>query len=153
MSRGNLPKVQAMPDHTDFTLEQVLAAVEKGITTYGTARALGCHPDTIRRYSRRWKSVADALQGKRRELVDLAELGLRGAVLSGQPWAITFALRTLGRETYGDKLQVEFINSPEWKEMRMQIINILRPYPEALRELADKLPDGETKQLGEHPGT
>ena len=80
------------------SLEQTLAAVEKGVTVYGTAKVLGCHPDSIRRYARRWKAVDDALKDKRRELVDLAELGLRGAVIKQQPWAIAFALRTwLGR--------------------------------------------------------
>lgn len=142
-----------MPDHPDYTLNQALAAVEKGITIIGTAKVLGCHPDTIRRYARRWKSVADALEVKRLEMVDLAEMGLRGAVLRGEPWAVTFALKTLGKEIYGDKLTVEFINSPEWKEMKTLIINILRPYPEALTALAEKLPDGETKRLGEHSGT
>jgi len=83
---------------TKHTLEQVLAAIDKGCTRTGAAKVLGCTPETVYNYSKRWKSVYDALHNKRRELVDLAEMGLRSAVLRGEPWAVTFALRTLGKE-------------------------------------------------------
>jgi len=81
-----------------YDAEVLLAAVEKGVTRTGTARVLGCSYMTIVRYAKRYKSVEEALDIKRRELVDLAEMGLRGAVLREEPWAIAFALKTLGKD-------------------------------------------------------
>lgn len=143
--RSKTHKIQHMNNSTKRTLPEVLQAVERGITVTGTARILGVDPMTVRSYAKRWKSVADAIQAKRVELVDLSEMGLRGAVLKGEPWAITFALRTLGRETYGDRLQVEFLNSPEWIEMRTLIVNVLRPHPDALQALMEHLPVKDDK--------
>lgn len=80
------------------TLDQALEAVEKGITKTGAARVLGVTRQTIENYCHRWKTVADAFSSKRKELVDLSEMGLRGAVLRSEPWAIAFALRTLGKD-------------------------------------------------------
>lgn len=84
--------------HPKRSLEEVLAAIEKGITASGTARVLGVHRHTVLAYRKRWKSVDEALEGQRKELVDLAEMALRGAVLRQEPWAVTFALRTLGKD-------------------------------------------------------
>jgi predicted transcriptional regulator len=92
---------------TKHSLEQVLEAIEKGITRTGTAKVLGCTPETVYNYAKRWKTVNDALHSKRRELVDLAEMGLRGAVLAREPWAVTFTLRTLGKdEGYTERHEV-----------------------------------------------
>lgn len=88
-----------MSEHpTKHSLATVLDAVEKGITRVGAAKVLGVSTDTVVNYCKRWKAVDDAFRLKRRELVDLSEMGLRGAVLRGEPWAITFALRTLGKD-------------------------------------------------------
>jgi hypothetical protein len=87
-------------------LPTVLEAVEKGITITGTAKVLGVTTQTVRNYRARWKAVDAALMQKRRELIDLSEMALRGAVLRGEPWAVTFALRTLGRDDgYGDRIE------------------------------------------------
>lgn len=83
------------PDHT---LSQALEAAEKGITKMGAARVLGVSRRTILRYCKRWATLAEVFEDKKGELVDLSEMGLRGAVLRGEPWAITFALRTLGKD-------------------------------------------------------
>jgi hypothetical protein len=50
------------------------------------------------RYCRRWASVAAAIEDERNSLVDLGELGLRKHLQDSQPWAIAFALRTLGKD-------------------------------------------------------
>src|SRR5574340_1550879 len=118
-----------MPERTKHNLETVLEAIERGVTVTGTARVLQVSRTTVDKYRKRWKSVDAAILAKRHELVDLAEMGLRVAVVKGEGWAVTFALRTLAKEVYGDKLQVEFLNSPEWIEMRTLIINVLRPHP------------------------
>lgn len=61
------------------------------------ARRLNCSPEIIYRRMRKDPSVADAVRSAREELVDLAEMQLRSAVLSGKPWAVTLVLKTLGR--------------------------------------------------------
>ena len=96
----------AKPQYVRHTLEQVIEAIDKGITKAGTARVLGVTRQTVSNYCKRWKTVADAFYDKRVELVDLSEMGLRGAVLRGEPWAIAFALRTLGKnEGYTERIE------------------------------------------------
>jgi hypothetical protein len=87
MSRG--------PQHT---LEEVISAVERGHTIKGTAQVLGCRTRVIRGYAKRWASVQEALEAERNDIVDLAEIGLRKHVLDSQPWAIAYALSTLGKD-------------------------------------------------------
>lgn len=79
-----------------FTYVEVIDAVKKGRTPTGAAALLKCHPDTIRNYARRYRSVKDALESEREGLIDLAELGLRAALLREEAWAVAFTLRTLG---------------------------------------------------------
>ena len=88
------------------TLEEALKAVEEGKTRYGAARRLGCPYQTIDNYRKRWKSVDDAIKTKRTEMVDMAEMGVRGAVIKGQPWAIAFALKTLAKDDYSERQEV-----------------------------------------------
>ena len=89
-----------------FTAEQVIAAIEKGITPFGAAQELKCHPDTVRNYGDRYPTVKRALLSKRKELVDLAEMGLRRAILNGEAWAIPFCLRTLARDIYAERHEI-----------------------------------------------
>ncbi len=81
-----------------FTTEQVIEAIHRGYTPTGAASVLGCHPETIRRYAAKYSTVRRALIEERKAIVDLAEIGLRGAVLAKEPWAIAFALKTLGKD-------------------------------------------------------
>ena len=82
-----------------YTPDEVIRAIrETRGTLYLAARNLGCHPNTIRNYLRRYAAVRDAMETERGEAVDAAELALRQAVLQGKPWAIQFTLRTLGRD-------------------------------------------------------
>lgn len=92
-----------MPDKVHHTLDEVLAALAKGHTEAAAAHILGCSYQTILNYRKRWKAVDDAVKAHRKEMVSLAETGLRGAILNSQPWAIAFTLKTLGKdEGYGD---------------------------------------------------
>lgn len=84
--------------YTAYTLEQVLVAIETAHTKSGVSRSLGISFQTVTNYCRRWKSVEEAFRFKRREIVDLAEGALRRAVETGEPWAVTFALKTLGKD-------------------------------------------------------
>lgn len=88
-------------------LATVLEAVEKGITIAGIARTLNVTRQTVYAYRRRWKAVDDAIVGKRKELVDLAEVALRAAVINGDSWAVAFTLRMLGKdEGYSERHEV-----------------------------------------------
>lgn len=92
---------------TDHTMDAVLAAIEQGQTKLGTAKVLGVSRTTIHSYCKRWATVEKAFQDKRAELVDLAEMGFRAALLRQEPWAVTFALRTLGKdEGYSERTEV-----------------------------------------------
>lgn len=94
-------------NRTAHTISEVLAAAEQGITKTGAAKLLHCSRQTIQNYCKRWKTVANAFEDKKRELVDLAHMGLRGAVLNREPWAVAFTLKTLGKdEGYAERQEV-----------------------------------------------
>ena len=80
-----------------FKISEVIEALQHGYTPAGAARVLGCHADTIRNYAKRSKLVENELNSKRNDLVDLAELGLRKALVNYESWAIGFTLKTLGK--------------------------------------------------------
>ena len=93
------------PNAPRHKLEDVLTAVETGTTITGAARVLGVTRMTMHNYRKRWKSVDDAILAKRHELVDLAESGLRLAVIRQDPWAVTFALKTLAKDVYSERIE------------------------------------------------
>jgi hypothetical protein len=87
-----------------FSAKQVADALRatRGMT-YLAARSLGCDPDTIMNYCKRYPTVEQAKHDARGELLDVAEVKLWQAVQAGEHWAVTFALRTVGRERgYGE---------------------------------------------------
>lgn len=84
--------------HPQHDLATVLEAVERGHTITGAAKVLQVTPKTMHRYTKRWAQVAAAIRDKRNELVDLAELSLRAAVLKGEPWACALVLKTQGKD-------------------------------------------------------
>lgn len=91
-----------------FKLEQVIEAIHEGNTPSGAASILGCHPDTIRNYARRYAKVRAAILSERKSLVDIAERGLRNALLRDEAWAVTFTLKTLGKEEgYVERTETE----------------------------------------------
>lgn len=80
-----------------FTVDQVIDAIRNSQTPTGAAMRLKCHPDTIRNYAKRYPTVRDALLAERAALVDLAEMGFKSAIINKEPWALAFALKTLGK--------------------------------------------------------
>jgi hypothetical protein len=89
-----------------YTATQVADALRstRGMT-YLAAKRLGCDPNTIMAYCRRYPTVEQAKQDARGELLDVAEVKLWQAVQAGEHWAVTFALRMLGRERgFGEHL-------------------------------------------------
>jgi len=65
---------------------------------YLAARELGCSPRTVLNYARRHESVRDTIDEERGNILDLAENRLYEAIDAGEPWAICFALKTIGKQ-------------------------------------------------------
>ena len=90
-----------------YTADEVIEALKKGHTCVGAASLLQCDPETIRNYAKRYPTVMAALKGKRRELVDLAEMSLRRAIVAGEGWAVALTLKTLGKdEGYTERSEI-----------------------------------------------
>lgn len=91
-----------------YTADEIISAINRGYTALGAAQILCCDAQTIRNYAAKYPTVDKALRAKRREMVDLAEMGLRGAILRGEGWAIMSVLKTLGRDLgYGEAVEVK----------------------------------------------
>lgn len=82
-----------------YSTEQVIEALRatKGMANIA-ARHLGCHPDTVHNYCKRYPSVAAEKKHQEAELVDTATLQLWSAVQRGDLSAVFFVLKTLGRD-------------------------------------------------------
>jgi hypothetical protein len=65
---------------------------------YLAARALKVHPNTIFNYAKRHKQVQEAIDAARAEMLDVTENKLFDAISAGEPWAVTFALKNLGKD-------------------------------------------------------
>lgn len=94
-----------MPRYTDT---QIIKALQdtKGMV-YVAAQRLGCSPDTIKARlakSQKIRAVAEAERGK---MGDTAELKLIQAIQAGQPWAVTFYLKTQAKDRgYTERMEV-----------------------------------------------
>ena len=88
-----------MNAHQKYPAAKVALALTetKGMITLA-AKRLGCAPNTVRRYVREYAACRQALEDARAEMGDTAELKLYKAVTDGEPWAITFYLKTLGKD-------------------------------------------------------
>lgn len=93
-----------MSDSTNYTPKkrrtdaEIIAALKAtGGMVYLAARQLGCEPKTI--YNRRDKSKAvyDAIEQQRGELVDMAEVGLKKAIIEGNVTAMIWVTKTQGK--------------------------------------------------------
>lgn len=82
-----------------YSVELMVEAIRKnnGMITLA-ARAIGCSPNTIRKYAEKYVTVHDALNEERELLVDEAERALLKAIQRGEGWAVCFALKTLGKQ-------------------------------------------------------
>jgi len=65
---------------------------------YLAAEALGCSHQTVYNYAKRYKSVQEAIDRNRGHVIDTAEVALYRAILAGEHWAVTFALKTIGKD-------------------------------------------------------
>ena len=81
---------------------------------YLAARQLGCHPNTVFNYAKRYKSVKRAIDANRGEVVDVAELKLYEAIRAGEHWAVAFALKTIGKHRgYVERQEFQRVNEGE----------------------------------------
>jgi hypothetical protein len=81
-----------------FTPEELIEALNKSMgMIYVAARALGCHPNTVYNYAKRYKKVQAAIDQKRGEMIDTAELALWKALQNGEAWAVSLCLKTIGK--------------------------------------------------------
>ena len=91
-----------------YTAQEVIDALEKGYTCVGAGQLLGCSAETVRNYANKYPTVKAALKAKRTELVDLAEMSFRRAIVAGEGWAVALTLKTLGKdEGYVERTQNE----------------------------------------------
>jgi hypothetical protein len=71
-----------------YTAAQLIKALKetKGMV-YLAADKLGCAPNTIYNYAKRYVTVQEAIDTERGKFIDVAELALARAVQGGQGWA------------------------------------------------------------------
>lgn len=85
--------------HERFTLATVEAALRKNRGMVArAARMLRYTPQTIRNYMQRHPAIAAVVAEERELFVDVAELKLNTAVQRGEPWAVCFTLKCLGKD-------------------------------------------------------
>jgi hypothetical protein len=85
--------------HQRYTAKQVAdALIETKGMLFVAAQRLGCDPETIRNYCRRYPSVQAVRDALRGQMVDLAELKLWQSIQNGEAWGITLCLKTLGKD-------------------------------------------------------
>jgi hypothetical protein len=92
-----------------FKNEEIITALKAAHgLVYIAARRLGCSPNTIYSRAARVRAIQTVIDDSRSELVDLAESQLRTLLDIGDPWAVGFTLKTLGkRRGYVEKTITE----------------------------------------------
>lgn len=82
-----------------YTAQQVadILTETKGMM-FVAAQRLGCDPETIRNYCKRFPLVQAAKDAQRGMMVDTAELKLWQSIQNGEAWGITLCLKTLGKD-------------------------------------------------------
>ena len=108
-----------------FKSDEIIKALKetKGMV-YLAAERLGCNRKTIERRAETVAAVKDVIDNYRGRRIDIAELKLENALTNGEPWAIQFTLKTIGKSrgyverqevtgANGGKLQIEYVN--DWR--------------------------------------
>ncbi len=81
-----------------FPIHKIIEALRKNNgRIYLAAKALGCAAGLIRKRRNEHESIRIAIQESRGQALDLAENQLLKAIKRGEAWAITLALKTLGK--------------------------------------------------------
>ena len=117
-------------------IEALLAA--NGIRKQA-ARALGCSRRAVDRYCNTYPEVAAACAEGRATLLDNAESALSNAVDREAPWAVQFALRTLGRDRgYTERTETAILQAAD-PALRAEL-------EETIRRIYGDAEDGEAAQ-------
>jgi hypothetical protein len=114
---------------------------------YLAAEALGCSHNTIYNYAKRYKSVQEAIDRNRGHVIDTAEVALFDAILKQEHWAVTFALKTIGKDRgYTSKQEIDIFVEQELNRALDKLQKVLSPddYRSVLAALSDG-PAGETE--------
>jgi hypothetical protein len=136
------------PFERRYKVSEVVEAIRRGETVVGAAKILGCVPDTVRSYAKKFPAVNDSLKEIREQTVDFAEMGLRERVKAGDGWAISMALRTLGRDRgYAEKIETNQKHEITGKDGAPININLRNMSNEQLIAIAT----GGAKHTGESP--
>jgi len=119
-----------MRKYRRYSTDEIVRALEKanGLISVA-ARLLGCTPKTIYRRAEESPRVREIIENAREELVDIAEIALRSALLRGESWAVSMVLRTLGRSRgYSEQLSLDVrqeptklysvVSDPKWLEKK-----------------------------------
>ena len=82
-----------------FTKETIAKTLRKngGFISY-TARALGCHENTVRNYVKKYPDLEEIIEEAREGMVDLAEASLVKQVQGSNTIATIFLLKCLGKK-------------------------------------------------------
>jgi len=112
------------------TAKQVEYALKetRGLLTL-TAAILGCDPDTVRNYLRRYPTLRQTQEDQRARLVDAAELRLVEAVeKKGEPWAIALVLKTIGKgRGYAERTEHTGADGKDLPTGRASVVFMLPP--------------------------
>lgn len=94
-----------MPKYTDKQITDALIAT-KGMVFIAAVR-LGCSPDTVRKRVNDKPAVRAILDAERGKMGDTAELKLAQAITNGEPWAISFYLKTQAKDRgYTERIDI-----------------------------------------------
>jgi hypothetical protein len=113
---------------------------------YLAAKALGCSHQTIYNYAKKHPTVQEAIDRNRGHVIDTAEVALFDAILSKEHWAVTFALKTIGKDRgYTSKHEIDLHLERELNAALDKLQKVLSEddYRSVLAALSDG-PAGET---------
>jgi hypothetical protein len=81
-----------------YTDKQIIDTLRecKGMA-YLAASRIGCNYTTIYERAKKNKKIQDLINSERGKVIDFAELRLIKAIDRGEPWAIAFCLKTIGK--------------------------------------------------------
>jgi hypothetical protein len=124
------------------------------------AEALGCARQTLYNYAERYPEVAEVLAEERERVVDLAEQGLYYHLEEKAPWAISFVLKSVGRQRgYIDPTTARGVGIPgqdhdarDWPHIQYILLRALEGYPEARAAVVAALKAAESHEsTNRHP--
>jgi hypothetical protein len=129
-----------------ITDAKIIAALKQanGLITHA-AKKLRCNPDTIHQRIKDSPAVAAVVKGARDVVLDDAESSLHKAVKKKEAWAVTFTLRTIGRERgYLDRTEVKHTGAVDH--------NHALPDPERVARIVALLAAARERRAAASPG-